>query len=82
MITGVGLIGLTMVGMYAQSYWRPGLVFVVMATFGGWGIFDRSAIQRRWLSKTARLSFAIIGGFAAAVVLFSAIEFVLFNIRQ
>jgi hypothetical protein len=82
LITSVGLIGVTGIGLYARGLWRIGLVFVVMSAFGALGIFDRSAIRPRWLFRTARTSAAIVGWLAAFALLFVVFEFALHNLKQ
>jgi hypothetical protein len=82
LIASAGLTGVTLTAMYFPGLWRAGLAFVVIAAFGCWGIFDRSPNAWPWLSAPAKFLIAATGSVAAFVLLFSAFEYALLNLRH
>jgi hypothetical protein len=82
LMTSVGLVGATLVPLYAAAFWKAGVACLLLAAYGGWGIFGRSVIRPRWLRQVARGFTATVAVLAAFLLLFLSMEFVLVNIRQ
>ena len=74
-VTAVGLIALTLSGLYARELWKFALFSTALAAFGARGIFDRSSINPPWLSSLLRVVTTMVGWISAFAALFFALEF-------
>jgi hypothetical protein len=65
-----GIIGAAAIGLFLPGWWRLALPLVSLAAFGGWGIVDRMATERRASASsgpgTIRLLAAV--GWVAVVI--------------